>query len=169
MVNTPPYQHRGKCGHYMPQFDSHLSCFGCRAKAKGQDPCAQGADATQCAACASLTQEQWSQLRENFSKRAAQHEVHDEIEDTNTPEFTGELSGEDIPPIDDSLLDMDPLDFSSASALPLGISPLHSQPPASTPDIPADLPAPVQQIASSTSVDPSALFRAPAPPSDLRQ
>ena len=34
----------------MAQFDGHSSCFGCRAKCKGQDPCAQGADTTQCVA-----------------------------------------------------------------------------------------------------------------------
>ena len=38
MVKTPPYQKWGKCGHFMPQFDSHLACFGCRTKCKGQDP-----------------------------------------------------------------------------------------------------------------------------------
>ena len=27
MVKTPPYQKRGKCGHFMPQFDTHGSCF----------------------------------------------------------------------------------------------------------------------------------------------
>ena len=60
MVKTPPYQKRGKCGHFMPQFDTRGSCFGCRAKCKGLDPCAQGADTTQCSACALLTEQQWS-------------------------------------------------------------------------------------------------------------
>ena len=44
MVKTPPYQKRGKCGHFMSQFDTHGTCFGCRAKCKGEDPHAQGAD-----------------------------------------------------------------------------------------------------------------------------
>ena len=60
MVKRPPYQKRGKCGHFMPQFDSHGSCFGCRTKCKGQDPCAQRADTMQCSACASLTEEQFT-------------------------------------------------------------------------------------------------------------
>ena len=42
----------------MPQFDSHGSCFGCRAKCKGQDHCAQGANLDQCAPCAALSEEQ---------------------------------------------------------------------------------------------------------------
>ena len=71
MVKTPPYQKRGKCGHFMPQFDSCGSCFGYRTKCKGQDPCAHGADTTQCSACASLREEQWSHLRESFAKRSA--------------------------------------------------------------------------------------------------
>ena len=44
MVKTPPYQKRGKCGHFMRQFDSHLACFGCRAKCKWQDPLFYGID-----------------------------------------------------------------------------------------------------------------------------
>ena len=110
MVKTPPYQKRGKCGHFMPQFDSHSSCFGCRAKCKGQDPCAQGADTTQCSACATLTEEQWSQLRENFAKRSAyrlktgsQGDLFEEPE-TEDPALTGQ----DLSPVDDTLLDLEP-------------------------------------------------------------
>ena len=51
----------------MPQFDPYGSCFGC----KGLDPCAQGADVTQCAACSALSEEQWTHLGENFAKRSA--------------------------------------------------------------------------------------------------
>ena len=71
MVKTPPYQKRGTCGDFMPQFDGHSSYFGCRAKCKGQDPCAQGTNTAQYSACSALTEEQWSHLRENFAKRSA--------------------------------------------------------------------------------------------------
>ena len=55
------------------QVDSHFTCFGCRAKCKRQDPCAQGAQVNQYAACSTLSEEQWSHLRENFAKRSAYH------------------------------------------------------------------------------------------------
>ena len=88
MVKTPPYQKRFKCGHFMPQFDTHDSCFGCRAKCKGLDPCAQGADTTQFSACALLTEEQWSHLRENFAKRSAYRHKTDTLLDLE-PEDSG--------------------------------------------------------------------------------
>ena len=50
----------------MQQFDSHGSCFDCRAKSKGQDPCAQGADVNQCAPCAALSEEQYSLISERI-------------------------------------------------------------------------------------------------------
>ena len=74
MSSTPPYQKHGKCGHFMPQFNGHIFCFGCRAKCKGQDPCAQGANQTQCSQCAFLSEEQWRQLRENYAKKSAYRE-----------------------------------------------------------------------------------------------
>ena len=163
MVKTPPYQKRGKCGHFMPQFDSHGSCFGCRAKCKGLDPCAQGADTTQCSACASLTEEQWSHLRENFAKRSAyRHKTSsqgDSFEEPETEEPA--LTGEDFSQVDDTLLDLEPEDSGTGAPL-TGISPLTS--------LPASLPAqgvpatsftmgPVQQ----STTDSSALFRAPHP------
>ena len=163
MVKTPPYQKRGKCGHFMAQFDSHGSCFGCRAKCKGLDPCAQGADTTQCSACASLTEEQWSHLRENFAKRSAYgHKTGsqgDSFEEPETEEPA--LTGEDFSQVDDTLLDLEPEDSGTSAPL-TGISPLTS--------LPASLPAqgvpatsftmgPVQQ----STTDSSALFRAPHP------
>ena len=129
MVKTPPYQRRGKCGHFMPQFDSHGSCFGCRAKCKGLDPCAQGADTTQCSACTSLTEEQWSHLRENFAKRSvyrhktgSQGDSFEELE-TEKPALTGE----DFSQVDDTLLDLEPEDSGTSAPL-TGISPLTSLP-----------------------------------------
>ena len=138
MVNTPPYQQRGKCGHFMPQFDSHISCFGCRAKCRGQDPCAQGADATQCAACANLTEEQWSQLRETFNRRSsyrnkASSQPQDETEELDLePEFTGEDLSRAI---DESILDAP--ENSETLQLPTGISPLSGH--FSTPAAPSYL------------------------------
>ena len=124
---TPPYQKRGKCGHFMPQFDSHGSCFGCRAKCKDLGPCAQGADVTQCAACSALSEEQWTHLRESFAKRSAYRSCSDsqgdsfEAQDTEEPVFTSE----DLSRVDDTLLDLDP-EQTGSSAPVTGISPLTS-------------------------------------------
>ena len=142
MVKTPPYQKRGKCGHFMPQFDSHGSYFGCRAKCKGLDPCAQGADTTQCSARASLTEEQWSHLRENFAKRSAYRpktgSQGDSFEEPETEEPV--LTGEDFSRVDYTLLDLEPEDSGTSAPL-TSISPLTS--------LPASLPAqsvPVTQL-----------------------
>ena len=121
MVKTPPYQKRGKCGHFMPQFDTHGSCFGCRAKCKGLDPCAQGADTTQCSACASLTEEQWSHLRENFAKRSVyRHKTSSQGDSFEEPEtLEPALTGEDFSRVDDTLLDLEPKDFGTSAPLPV--------------------------------------------------
>ena len=80
----------------MLQFDTHGSCFGCRAKCKGQDPCAQGANVKQCAPFAALSEEQWTHLRENFAKRSAyrsrtgSRDNSFEEFDTDEPVFTCE-------------------------------------------------------------------------------
>ena len=127
MVKTPPYQKRGKCGHFMPQFDSHSSCFGCRSKCKGQDPCAQGDDTTQYSVCATLTEEQWSHLRENFAKRSAhRHKTSsqgDSFEEPETEELV--MTCEDFPRVDDTLLDLK-LEDTGTSAPLTSISPLTS-------------------------------------------
>ena len=159
MVKTPPYQKRGKCGHFMPQFDSHLTCFGCRSKRKGQDPCAKGAKIDQCAACSALTEEQWIHLRECFSKRssyrqrAGSHDESLEPEDEE-PVFTGE----DLGQVDDTLLDLDAEQTGNIAPVS-GISPLNTQTSsASVPGMNFPATGPVQQ-----SSDSSALFRAPDP------
>ena len=163
MVKTPPYHKRGKCGHFMPQFDTHGSCFGCRAKCKGLDPCAQGADNTQCSACALLTEEQWSHLRENFAKRSAyRHKTGSQGDSFEEPETEKPaLTGEDFSRVDDTLLDLEPEDSGTSAPL-TGISPLTSL-PASLPkqNVPATsfTMGPVQQ----STTDFSALFRAPHP------
>ena len=134
MVKTPLYQKRGKCGHFMPQFVGHSSCFGCRAKFKGQDPCAQGANTTQCSACAALTEEQWTHVRENFAKRSAyRHKSGSQGASFEEPE-TDEpaLTGEDFSRVDDMLLDLEP-ENSGTNAPLTGISPFTS--------LPAPLPA----------------------------
>ena len=105
MVKTPPCQKRGKCGHFIPQFDGHSSCFGCRDKWKGQDPCAQGANTTPCSACSALTEEQWSHLRENFDKRSAYRQRTSSQDDSfEEPETEDPAqSGEDLSLVDDTL------------------------------------------------------------------
>ena len=167
MVNTPPFQRRGKCGHVMPHFDGHMYCYGCRAKCKGQDPCAQGADSTQCAACASLSQDQWAQLRETFAKRSAYRNRSGS--QTETQEESGEpvFSGADLSQVDDSILDIP--ETSTGTDLPVtGIFPLHSS-PANFPGESTEEPTgPVLQT-SSSSTDATAFFKAPAPPPSFSQ
>ena len=165
MVKTPPYQKRGKCGYFMPQFDSHGSCFSCRAKCKGLDPCAQGADVTQCAACSALSEEQWTHLRENFAKRSAYRSrtgsQGDSFEEQDVDEPV--CTGEDLSRMDDTLLDLEP-ESSGSSAPVTGISPLTS--------LLASLPASSENIQNTSVsagpvnqpyVDPSAFFKAPEP------
>ena len=108
MVKTPPYQKWGKCGHFMPQFDSHLACFGCRAKCKGQAPCAQGAKVNQCAACSTLSEQQWTHLRESFAKRSSYCHRTSSHDDNLEPETDEELvfTGEELGQVDDTLLDL---------------------------------------------------------------
>ena len=87
-----------------PRFDGRNSCCGCRPKCKGQDPCAQGADTTQCSECAALTEDQWPHLRENFTKRSPYRHKSgsqgDSCEEPDKPVFTSE----DLSQIDDTLL-----------------------------------------------------------------
>ena len=149
----------------MPQFYPHGSCFGCRAKCKGLDLCAQGADVTQCAACSALSEEQWTHLRENFAKRSAYRSYTgsqgDSFEEQDVDEPV--CTGEDLSHVDDTLLDLEP-EVSGSSATVTGISPLTS--------LPAPLPACSQNIQSTSVsvglvnqpyVDPSAFFKAPEP------
>ena len=148
MVKTPPYQKRGKCGHFMPQFDSHITCFGCRSKRKGQDPCAKGAKIDQCAACSALTEEQWIHLRECFSKRssyrqrAGSHDESLEPEDEE-PVFTGE----DLGQVDDTLLDLDAEQTGNIAPV-TGISPLNTQ--TSSASVPGSGPTIRRKIDSSS-------------------
>ena len=125
----------------MLQFDAHGFCFGCRAKCKGQDSCAQGTNVNQCAPCAALSEEQWTHLRENFAKRSAytsrtgsQENSFKEL-DTDKPVFIGE----DLSQVDDTNLDLEP-EQSGSTASVIGISTPTSLPaplPRSSEDIPA--------------------------------
>ena len=160
MVKTPPYQKRGKCGHFMPQSDSHLTCFGCRTKCKGQDPCAKGAKVDQCAACSTLTEEQWIPLCECFSKRSSYRQRSGSQDENLEPETDEEpaFTGEDLGQVDDTLLDLEPEQTGNIAPV-TGISPLNNQPSsASLPVMSFPATGPVQQ-----SSDSSALFRAPDP------
>ena len=159
-VKTPPYHKRDKCGHCMSQFDCHLACFGCRAKCKGQDPCAQGAKVNQCAASSMLSDEQWTHLRESFAKRSSycnrtsSHDDNIEPETEDAQVFTNE----ELSQVDDTLLDLEP--EQSGNIAPFtGISLLHNQ-QSSVPamSIPVNT-GPVPQPSASSS----ALFRAPDP------
>ena len=161
MVKTPPNQKWGKCGHFMPQFDSHLACFGCRSKCKGQDPCAQGAKVNQCAACSTLSDQQWTHLCESFAERSSyrhrtgSHDDNLEPETDEEPVFTSEELGQ----VDNTLLDLE-LEQTGNIAPVTGISPLTQPSSASLPvtSFPANT-GPVQQSSDSSP----ALFRAPDP------
>ena len=163
MVKTPPYQKWGKCGHFMPQFDTDGSGFGCRAKCKELDPCAQGANTTQCSACSALTEEQWSHLKENFAKRSAyrqrtgsQGDSFEELETEDPAQTSEDLSRED-----DTLLDLEPEDTGFSATL-AGISPLTSLPaPLPTQNVPATSFA--MGAVNQPTAQSSALFRAPHP------
>ena len=112
----------------------------------------------QCSVCASLTEEQWSHLRENFAKRSAYRyktgSQGNSFEEPETEEPA--LTGEDFSRVD-TLLDLEPED-SGDSAPHTGISPLTS--------LPASLPAQSVPATSFTmgpeqqsTTDSSALFR----------
>ena len=144
----------------MPIFDSHLACFGCRAKCKGQDPCAQGAKVNQCAACSTLSEEQWTHLHESFAKRSSyrhrtgSHDNNLEPETDEEPVFTGEELGQ----VDDALLDLEPEQTGNIAPV-TGISPLNNQPSSASLPVMSFLAntGPVEQSSDSSS----ALFRAP--------
>ena len=123
----------------MPQFDGHSSCFGCRVKCKGQDPCARGANTMHCSACAALTEEQWAHLRENFAMRSAyRHKSGSQGGSFEEPETDNSVfTGEDLSQVDNTLLDLEPEDSSTNAPL-TSISPLTSLPaPLPTHNIPA--------------------------------
>ena len=71
MVGTPPYQKRGKCGHWMRAFDKQLRCYSCRMQCKGEDPCASGAPLEACSSCSSISEVEWHHLRIVFQERSA--------------------------------------------------------------------------------------------------
>ena len=81
-------------GTFYVQFDSHLACSDCRAKCKGQDPCAQGASVSQCVSCSTLSEEQWIHLRESFAQRclyrAGSKDDNDAPNKEEEPVFTDE-------------------------------------------------------------------------------
>ena len=130
---------------------------------KGQDPCAQGANTTQCSACSALTEEQWSHLRESFAKKSAYRQKTgsqgDSFEEPETEEPA--MTGEDFSRLGDTLLDLE-LEDTGTSAPLIGISPLTSLPaPLSAQSVPATS-FTMGAVPQPTS-DSSALFRAPQP------
>ena len=117
MVGTPPYQKRGKCGHWMPAFDKHMRCYSCRMHCKGEDPCASYAPLEACSSCSSLSEVEWNHLRtvfqERSAKRASKNVPADPEPDDEDPE-----AGE----IDDSILDLNPEDSGTGYVSPTGVS-----------------------------------------------
>ena len=90
----------------MPAFDTHLRCYSCRRKDKGEDPCTSSAPVDACAACASLTEIEWNHLKSYFAERRAKRKkslsllIH---------RYRHQRSEEDpeAGEIDDSILDLD--------------------------------------------------------------
>ena len=100
---------------------AHIACFGCRAKCKGPNSCAQGAQVNQCAVCSTLFEEQWSHLRENFAKRSAYSNHSGSQDESNVePETEDE-------PVDDRLLDLEPEQPGNIAPV-TDISPIANQP-----------------------------------------
>ena len=113
--------------------------------------------------CASLTEKQWSHLRENFAKRSAyRHRTGSQGDSFEEPETEEPAwTGEDFSRVDNTLLDLK-LKDSGTSAPLTSISPLTSLPVAlHAQNVPATsfTMGPVQQ----STTDSSALFRAPHP------
>ena len=102
MVGTPPYQKRGKCGHWMPAFDKHLRCYSCRMHCKGEDPCASGAPLEACSSCSSLLEVEWHHLRTVFQEKSAKR-ASKNVSAEPEPDSEGELEAGEI---DDSILDL---------------------------------------------------------------
>ena len=130
MVGTP-HQKRGRCGHWMPAFDSHLRCYSCRRNGKGEDPCASGAPVEACASCASLTEVEWNHLRSVYAERSAKRANKSVPADTPAPVGLA-LDSEEAGEIDDSILDLNKDEktagtgYTNASGIsaPAGLSPL---------------------------------------------
>ena len=134
MVGTPPYQKRGKCGHWMPSFDKHMRCYSCRMHCKGEDPCASGAPLEACSSCSSLTEVEWNHLRTVFQERSAKRAAKSQPAkpDPDNSEEESE-TGE----IDDFILDLNTDETQHTSAgetgytsptgvsAPAGLSPLQ--------------------------------------------
>ena len=106
MVKRPPSQTRGKRGHFMPQFDSHLACSDCRANCNGQHPCVQGTDVTQ---CSTLSEEELTRFRENIANRLSYRNCASSQGDNEEPETEEELvfTSEELSQVDDTLLDLE--------------------------------------------------------------
>ena len=121
MVGTPPYQKRGKCGHWMPAFDKHLRCYSCRMHCKGDDPCASEAPLEACSACSALTEVEWNHLWTVFHERSAKRASKNLPADPE-PEDEDPEAGE----IDDSILDLNTED--SGTGTTGYVSPLQHRP-----------------------------------------
>ena len=57
-----PRQKCGGCGHLMAGFDNHSFCSRCRDKRKGNDPCVERPESTNCKFCNTITTDQHNQL-----------------------------------------------------------------------------------------------------------
>ena len=99
---------RGRCGHWLPAFDTHFRCYSCRKNAKGEDSCASSAPVEACTTCASLTEVEWNHLRSVFTERSAKHA--NKSVPADTPALVGPAPDTEEDPgageIDDSILDL---------------------------------------------------------------
>ena len=116
MVGTPPYQKRGKCGHWMPAFDKHLRCYSCRMHCKGEDPCGSGAPLEACSACSSLSEVEWNHLRTVFQERSTKR-VSKNVPADPEPDDEDPEAGE----IDNSILDLNLEDSGTRYVSPTGV------------------------------------------------
>ena len=171
MVGTPPYQKRGKCGHWMPAFDKHLRCYSCRMHCKGEDPCASGAPLEACSACSALTEVEWNHLRTVFHERSAKRASKNLPADPE-PEDEDPEARE----IDDSILDLNTEDSGTGTtgyvsptgvSAPAGLSPLQSTqnlPSSGIQFVQPSVPPPRSAAFLTVPTTSTVFFKTPAPP-----
>ena len=68
------------CGHPLYDWDSHLYCYPCRDKGKGQDVCVTSKE-EDCFNCLQFTSEQKKKLRSKSKKKPKDTVVSKEVED----------------------------------------------------------------------------------------
>ena len=115
----------------------------------------------QCAACSTMSEEQWSHLCKNFAKRSA-YRICSGSQDDNLKQETEDepvFTSEELSQVVDTLLDLE-LEQTGNIALVTSISPLANQPSSVSISV-MSFPAHIRPVLQSSGFP--ALFRAPDP------